>query len=83
MSQMAHAAASHVASTALTQNLGLWARIKSHCARINAAHARQARFSPQMAEISRDIGCPVEVLLGESAFDPALPFFFQHNFGRD
>lgn len=71
-------------TTALPQTAhpGLMARLRAHLARINSAHARQARFTPQALEISRDIGLPVELLLGHSAYDPALPFFLQRGFDR-
>ena len=60
----------------------LWSRLISHITGVNAAHARQLRFSPAMDAVARDCGLPVEGVLGITAYDPALPFFMQRGFGR-
>ena len=77
----ANATAIPAATTELCRP-GLWARLWAHVGLVNAAHARQLRFSGEMAQISRDIGLPVEVLLNETAYDPNLPFFMQSGFDR-
>ena len=69
-------------TVAAPQGPGLWSRLMAHIARVNGAHAHQLRFSPAMDEVSRDCGMPVEDVLGENAYDPALPFFFQRGFDR-
>ena len=75
-------AAAIPAATTEPRRHGLWARLRAHVGLVNAAHARQLRFSGEMAQISRDIGLPVEVLLNETAYDPNLPFFMQSGFDR-
>jgi hypothetical protein len=82
MSRTAQAVTLHALSTALGPRLGLWARTRGHFAGLTAAHARQARFSCQMEEISRDSSLPVEDVLGDNTYDRALTFFFQRNFDQ-
>ena len=61
---------------------GLWRRVKAHCAAITAAHAGQARLTRDMDQVARDTGLGVETILGESTYNPALPFFMQQGFDR-
>ena len=58
----------------------IWSRIQCHVARINAAHARQARLSRLTGTETRDLGLPSEDIMGESPYAPDLPFFFQAGF---
>ena len=60
----------------------LWAKLRAHRVRVEAAHANQARFVCLPEEASRDTGCSPEELFSAAAFDPALPFFFQAGFGE-
>lgn len=60
----------------------LWSRLGAHFANNDAAHARQLQFTPAMDAIARDCALPVEVVLGITAYDPALPFFMQRGFDR-
>lgn len=82
MSRLAQADAIHVPSAAITPRLSLWARVRCHLASLNAAHARQLRHMHLGGEVSGDVGLPPEVVLGESTYDPALPFFLQSGFDR-
>lgn len=82
MSHIAQPPGISAIATVPASRLGLWARARNHLACITAAHTRLARLSPQMAAISRDVGLPVEDVLGQPAYDAALPFFFQPGFDR-
>ena len=61
-------------------NIGLWAHLRAHLARLAAAHARHARRADLTAADARDTGLCPDDILGETAYDPALPFFFQPGF---
>ena len=72
-----------VPSKAPTSRPGLWSRVQTHLAQLNAAHDRQTRFAHLNGSEARDTGLPPEVLLAEPAHADALPFFLQSGFGRD
>jgi hypothetical protein len=59
-----------------------FARLRAAFAPLQAAFAKQARFAQVTPEILRDTGLSPQDLLGESAHDPALPFFLQSGFGQ-
>ena len=61
---------------------GLWQRLQNHLHNLTAAHARQARFNGLDASVPRDTGLPPEMVLGQPAYDAALPFFLQSRFDR-
>ncbi len=60
----------------------LWQHLQAHLHSLTAAHARQARFNGLDASVPADTGLPPETVLGEPAYDPALPFFLQRGFGQ-
>ena len=73
-----------LAQTLTTPRPRLLLRLQNHLHRLTAAYARQARFSGLDPSVPHDTGLPPEVVLGEPAYDPALPFFLQSGFqGRD
>ena len=80
MSHLTQAIAFHSVPPALVQRPSLLTRLYCHFARINTAHARQARFASLTGEAPRDTGLCPEALLADSAFDQSLPFFFQRGF---
>jgi hypothetical protein len=61
---------------------GIWSRIQGHVARINAAHAHQARLSRLTGAEILDLALPVEDIMGVTPYAPDLPFFFQPGFQR-
>ncbi len=61
---------------------GFWQRLQNHLHHLTDAHARQARFAGLDASVPRDTGLPPEVVLGQPAYDTALPFFLQSGFDR-
>ena len=63
-------------------NVSLWAHLRAHLARLAAAHARHARRSALTDSDAHDTGLSLDELLGETAYEPALPFFFQPGFDR-
>ena len=70
------------AAIAAAPRLGLWSKLRAHIAGVNSAHHRKLRFTPAMDAIAHDCALPVEVVLGITAYDPALPFFMQRGFDR-
>lgn len=80
MSRIAQANASHSVFTTIIPRLGFWAHLRGHFALLNRASARQARFAKLNGEETRDLALAPEDIMGESAYDPALPFFLQAGF---
>ena len=67
----------HLAQTLITPRPRLLVRLQNHLHRLTAAFARRARFSGLDASVPRDTGLPPEAVLGEPAYERALPFFLQ------
>ena len=63
-------------------NATLWARLSAHFSKIDAAHAKKARFAMLSEYCARDSGLSPEDFMAELAYDPALPFFMQSGFDR-
>lgn len=82
MTPLAHAndTGSRSVATGTFPGFWFWSRVRAHFARLERATARQERFARLNGEEARDLGLQPEDVMGDSAYDAALPFFLQAGF---